>query len=181
MPVSRIVITFSSDQLILIQTVSMDVFVNRVHDADILVGGDLMRYAKWVAVVLLVAPTIAMAQVSAANQVVAQVPFTFIVADKVMPLGEVIVQRAGTVDQALMVTSPGSKQTVFALASANDDKKAAAAYSLIFHKYGRRYFLAGMRIEGSQAVYSFKPSKFEAELIAQNVPVKDEVLLASLR
>lgn len=159
----------------------MDVFVDQVHDATILVGGDLMRYAKWVAVVLLVVPTIAAAQLSGADQVVAQVPFTFMVADKAMPLGEVIVQRAGTMDQALIVRSRGAKQTVFALASANEGSKTAAAYSLIFHRYGRRYFLAGMRIEGSQKVYSFKPNKFEAELIAQNVPVAEEVLLASLR
>ncbi len=140
-----------------------------------------MRYAKWLAVVLLVIPTIAAAQLSAANQVLADVPFTFIVANAVMPLGQVIVQGAGTIDQALIVRSPGAKETVFAVASANEGKQTAAAYSLIFHKYGRRYFLAGIRVEGTRTVYSFKPTRFEAELIAQNVPVTEEVLRASLR
>lgn len=140
-----------------------------------------MRYAKWISVLLLIIPTIAAAQLPAANQVVAQVPFTFVVADTVVPLGQCIIQRAGTMDQALIVRSPNAKSQVFALASEKDGKKTAAAYSLVFHKYGRRYFLAGLKMEGSRSMYSFRPSKFETELLAQNVPATEEVLLASLK
>jgi hypothetical protein len=141
-----------------------------------------MRYAKCIAVmVLALIPSFAAAQLTAASQVTAQVPFTFIVADRVMPLGEFVIQRAGAMDQALMVRSPGANTTAFALVSANDGNKPATACSLIFHKYGRRYFLAGLKVEGSQTVYSFKPSKFEEELLAQNVPVKDEILFALLK
>lgn len=141
-----------------------------------------MRYTKWIAVmVLALIPSFAAAQLSVANQVTAQVPFTFIVADRVVPLGEFVIQRPGTIDQALMVRSPIAKSTAFALVSANDGKKRATECSLVFHKYGRRYFLAGLKVEGSQTVYSFKPSKYEVELLAQNAPVEDEILLASLK
>lgn len=140
-----------------------------------------MRYAKWISALLLVLPTIAAAQMPAANRLVADVPFTFVVADRVMPMGKCIVQRADGVTQALLVRSPGTRQDVFVIAKAGDQKKAATAYSLVFHKYGRRYFLTGVKLEGSEAMYTFKPSKFEDELLAQGVRSTEEVLLASAK
>jgi hypothetical protein len=140
-----------------------------------------MRYAKWISgIMLFVLPTIAAAQMPAANRIVADVPFTFVVGDTVIPLGECIVQKAG-VSQALLVRSPGAKLDVFATAIANDQRHAAGTYSLVFHKYGRRYFLAAVKLEGSRTVYSFTPSKFEKELLAQNVPATEQILVASLK
>jgi hypothetical protein len=140
-----------------------------------------MRYAKWISALLFVLPTIAAAQMPAANRLVADVPFTFVVADRVMPMGQCIVQRADGITQALLVRSPAAREDAFVIAKASDQKEAATAYSLVFHKYGRRYFLTGVKLEGSQTVYSFKPSKFEEELLAQGAPATEEILLASLK
>jgi len=70
---------------------------------------------------------------------------------------------------------------VFATTSAGTTKQAADPYSLIFRKYGRRYFLVGMTLGDSGVVYRFSPSKYEQELIAQNSPPTEKALLASLR
>ena len=141
-----------------------------------------MRYAKCIVVVFIaLIPALAAAQLAVGNQVTAQVPFTFVVADKVMPLGSFVIQRAGTIDQALVVQSPGAKTTAFAIVSPADATKPAGAYSLVFHKYGRRYFLAGLRVEGSRTLYSFKAGRWEQELLAQNSTSKDVILLASLK
>ncbi len=141
-----------------------------------------MKYSKWVAILTLaIVPTVAAAQLSSADKVVADVPFNFIISDTVMPSGECIVQLAGTVQQALLVRSPHAQNGVFALPLPDAVKQPAAGYSLVFHKYGHHYFLAGLKVDGSRTAYSFRPSKLELELRAQNVHGTEEIVLASLR
>ncbi len=54
----------------------------------------------------------------------------------------------------------------------------AASNVLVFHKYGHRYFLTEVKVEGSRTTYRLPESKAEAELQAQNVNAPDEILLA---
>lgn len=142
-----------------------------------------MKYAKWISVVMLtmIAAVTAAAQVPAGAQITAQVPFTFVVADQVIPLGECRIQSADRSGSLLIVHSPGARVNVFATASRQENKQIEKRYSLVFHRYGMRYYLAGLKIENSGVVYSFAPSNFEKELLAQNVPATEEVLLASAK
>jgi hypothetical protein len=52
---------------------------------------------------------------------------------------------------------------------------------MVFHKYGDRYFLTGIKLTGSKAVYRLHESRSEAELRAQNAPESQEILLALLK
>jgi hypothetical protein len=52
---------------------------------------------------------------------------------------------------------------------------------MVFHKYGDRYFLAGLKVADSIAVYEFHQSKLEKEFQAQNLHPTEKVLLASTR
>jgi hypothetical protein len=52
---------------------------------------------------------------------------------------------------------------------------------MVFHKYGTRYFLTGLRVADARTIYSVAESKEEAELRAQNVVGTEQVVLASLR
>lgn len=141
-----------------------------------------MKHVKWIAVLMLVIiPAIAAAQARSSERVVAQVPFTYTVANTVIPLGETTIQWADPTMRLLKIHNANAGIMVLVPANATEGKKAAAQCSLVFHKYGRRYFLAGMKIEGSAALYSFGPSKSEGEMFAQNVPSTEEVLLASLK
>ncbi|HEV2398605.1 MAG TPA: hypothetical protein VGS27_16795 [Candidatus Sulfotelmatobacter sp.] len=141
-----------------------------------------MRYAKWIAVLMLaIIPSIAGAQTQSNQRVVAHVPFTYTVANTVIPLGETTIQWTDPTMRVLKINNAHAGITVLAPANTTDGKNAAAQCSLVFHKYGRRYFLVGMKIEGSAAVYSFGPSKSEGEMFAQNVPGTEEILLASLK
>ena len=56
-------------------------------------------------------------------------------------------------------------------------KAPAATTALVFHKYGHRYFLWQVKVEGSRSMYQSRPSPAEAELQARNVPA-EEILLA---
>jgi hypothetical protein len=51
----------------------------------------------------------------------------------------------------------------------------------VFHKYGDRYFLVGVRIQGSQSDYTLPETKAEAEVRAQNITAPQEVMLALLK
>jgi|SRR5579872_2258353 len=141
-----------------------------------------MRYAKWVTVLMLATiPSIAGAQTRSNQRVVAQVPFTYTVANTVIPLGETTIQWSDPTMRVLKIQNAHAGITVLVPANATGGKNTAAQCSLVFHKYGRRYFLAGMKIEGSADLYSFGPSKSEGEMFAQNIPATEEILLASLR
>jgi hypothetical protein len=63
----------------------------------------------------------------------------------------------------------------------DETKKPAGSCALVFHRYNNRYFLSGIRIEGSKTVYRLPESKTEAELRAQNIPATDEIRVASLK
>jgi hypothetical protein len=52
---------------------------------------------------------------------------------------------------------------------------------LVFERYGDRYFLSSIRVQGSDRIYRLPTSKAEAELRAQNVAATEQTLLASLK
>jgi len=141
-----------------------------------------MRYAKWIFVLMLILiPAIAAAQMPVTERIAAQVPFTFVVANHVIPLGECTIQAADPTGRVLVVRSPNAGVNLFATASPKVEKKAAKAYSLVFHRYGGRYYLAAVKLESSRVVYWVTPSSFEKEALAMNGPANEQVLLASIR
>jgi len=165
-----------------LQTVSMDLSIDPLQHRIILLEVILMRYAKWISVImLLVAPTIAAAQLRGSQKLVADVPFTYIVANTVIPLGQTVIQPSDPSGRLITIQNSNARINLFGTGSVGAEAKVASENSLVFHKYGRRYFLAGVRVAGSSETYWFTPSKFEQELLAQNEPVTEQVLLASLR
>jgi hypothetical protein len=141
-----------------------------------------MKYAKWISVLMLMMiSAVAVAQIPDTVRVTAQVPFTFVVANHVIPLGECTIQSADPSGRVLVIRSPGAKVNVFATASMKENKKIEKQYTLVFHRYGMRYYLAAVKVENSGIVYLLTMSNFEKELMAQNVPATEEVLLASAK
>src|SRR5215467_666917 len=131
-----------------------------------------MKYAKWIsALMLLFVPIMAAAQLQPSERIVTNVPFSFVVANTVIPAGECTIQSADAQGWMLTVSNRDAKLNVFVLASAGLQKKAPALSSLVFHKYGNRYFLSEVKIGDSRGAYSFRQGKLEAEMRAQNAPV----------
>jgi len=138
-----------------------------------------MKCAKWIsAVMLLSVPLIAVAQMKPTERIVTQVPFKFMVGNAAMPAGECTVVLANENNSVLLVGSSDAKHWVYAPTTPNLGKKASDA-ALTFHRYGDRYFLTEVRVGNSRSIYTFKPSKLEKELRAQNVSGTEEILLAS--
>jgi len=140
-----------------------------------------MKYAsRMLAIAVMMAPLLASAQLGSANKIVAQVPFEFRAGNKTVPAGQTVIQRASTSGSALTIRNLDGKVNMFAM-SYPDTPPKGAGNSLVFHKYGDRYFLTEIRVQGSQISYRLPEGKVEAELRAQNVPVSETTLLAQLR
>jgi hypothetical protein len=139
-----------------------------------------MKYAtRMLAIVVTLMPLLASAQL-ADNGMVAKVPFQFRAGNTVVPAGKCAVQRAGVDPRTLIIRNDGAKIALFAMAQTVSATKGSSGNALIFHKYGERYFLSTIRVEGSLIAYQLPEGKVEAELRAQNVPASQEIVVAQL-
>jgi hypothetical protein len=141
-----------------------------------------MKSAKlMLALMITVVPMLASAQLRSSDKVVTKVPFQFVLANKTVPAGEWVVQTASSDAKVVMIRNGDAKMNLLSTISESETGKAAAAPALVFHKYGDRYFLCGMKLEGSRILYRLPESKAEIELRAQNAPMSEEILLAYLQ
>ena len=139
-----------------------------------------MKQANWlVAVTLLVLSGMATAQLIDSTRIVVQVPFEFVVANKTVPAGKCEVQAITMDGKSLTVRNADAKVGLIFSSTQTEAKQASAHYSLLFKHYGDRYFLSGIKLEGSKVIYRVPESRVEAELRAQNVSATEETLLAA--
>jgi hypothetical protein len=126
-------------------------------------------------------PLFAAAQLKSRDKIVTQVPFEFMVGNKIVPSGQLIVQPVSPDSRTLMVRNVAAKMSVLTSNMPNEENRVAAHYALVFTKLGGHYFLSAITVEGSPIIYNLPRSKAEAELRAQNVPATEQTLLASLQ
>ena len=141
-----------------------------------------MKHANWLVVVALVVLSgMAAAQLIGSSKIVAQVPFEFMVANKTVPAGEYVVQALTMDGNTLVIRNTEAKVGLLSRSSQSEGKQDASNYALVFKHYGDRYFLSGIKLEGSKITYRLPESKVEAELRSQNASATEETLLASLK
>jgi hypothetical protein len=135
-----------------------------------------------IALTLTLSPLFAAAQLTNTEKITTQVPFEFMIAGKALPAGKWIVQKANDNGSILKVSNGDANVTLLSLASpVETDGTASPDCALVFHRYGNRYFLWGMTIEGSRIIYRLPEGKLEKELRAQIGPATDKILVSSLR
>jgi hypothetical protein len=141
-----------------------------------------MKYAKWIlALAAAVLPSLAAAQLNSSQKIVAQVPFEFTVANKIVPAGQYTVQSATMDGKVLTIGNVRAKVGVLSPSLVDESKKPADSYVMVFKRYGSQSFLWEIKIKGSRVICRLPESKAEAEFRAQNVTATEQVLLASLR
>lgn len=123
-------------------------------------------------------PMLAAAQMQTDTKLQSQVPFDFMIGSKTIPAGQLIVEPAIPGASTLILRNWAAKVNMLSTVTRAETKSAAASNVLVFHKYGHRYFLTEVKVEGSRTTYRLPESKAEAELQAQNVNAPDEILLA---
>jgi hypothetical protein len=141
-----------------------------------------MKYAKrMLALALIALPILAVAQMVSSTRIVGQVPFPFMVGNKHVPAGQCVIEPATQGARTLVIRNVGAKVSLFTPATPTRAKKASGSYALVFHKYGDRAFLTGIKLAEDRTVYQIPESQAEAELRAQNVTATEETLLASAK
>jgi len=111
-------------------------------------------------------------------RITAQIPFEFVANGKTMPAGECTVTIEGDGPKILWIRS-GNKNLA-AIPQATQSPNTSEKTVLVFHRYGDRYFLATISLQGASRGYEFPVNRLESELQAQNVPETNITLLASL-
>jgi len=141
-----------------------------------------MKSAKWMLpVTLMLLSSLMVAQSLSSSHVVAQVPFDFMVNNKIIPAGECIVQAVDLDARVVTIRNVAAKKSLLARSSHEEANKSADLTVLVFNRYGNRYFLSEIRLEGSAETYKLSESRVETELRAQNAPASQKTLLASLK
>lgn len=140
-----------------------------------------MKFAKWMLPLTVLLCGLMSAQSLTSSTAKAQVPFDFMVNNKIIPAGECVISGAGMDGQVLLIRNSEARKSAMSLSSHEISSKPAEGTALIFTRYGSQYFLSSIRLEGSSVSYAFPASKAEAELRAQNVPASQTTLLASLK
>lgn len=141
-----------------------------------------MKHANWIVVATLVVLSgLAAAQRIGSSVVVAEVPFEFMVGNKIVPAGQCAVQAATMSGNTLMIRNTDATVSLFSLWLPTEGKRDASDYALVFTHYGDRYFLTGIKLQGSKIAYRLPESGAEAELRAQNVSATEKTVLASLK
>jgi hypothetical protein len=108
---------------------------------------------------------------------VAKVPFDFAAGYKSFPAGEYSVSP-GPAQGIVAVRSLDNKTTGFVMSQRAESPKAPAKSSLVFNRYGDRYFLSRARVAGetSSALLVKSPTEMEA---ARKAAAAEESVMAS--
>ncbi|HEY7098773.1 MAG TPA: hypothetical protein VH437_18745 [Terriglobales bacterium] len=110
----------------------------------------------------------------------ANVPFDFIVNQKVMPKGEYIVKSAGALGtQAISITAADASAQSMLISHSCESKQAADQPKLVFHRYGDSYFLSQVWNDGDTSGLEFAKSRRESELAKRSSA--NDVSIAALR
>jgi hypothetical protein len=111
-------------------------------------------------------------------QLKADIPFSFVVGGTTLPGGEYTIRSLNT-DQTLSISGAGQTQVMF-LANRWRSPTPSAQSKLVFARYGDRYFLSEMWIEGHSTGRKLQKSRGEMR-VAQNEAGEPVVVLAVLR
>jgi len=104
-----------------------------------------------------------------------KVPFDFVAGTTLMSAGEYHVSNGPS--SALLVLRGGDAPPIFVLAGSLQTPNDSTKTTLVFHRYGSRYFLAQLRIQGNNRGRELPPGSQEREM-ARNSASESAVVVA---
>jgi hypothetical protein len=143
------------------------------------------RILKGVTMLLLIAGIALMAALVSAHaqssMVVADVPFEFAVGGKSLSAGEYSVRAFTTNGDAVLISNKDSKNGVIRLTQPIQARIVPKKATLVFHRYGQRYYLSEIWTPGDRTgrrlLRSAEERAFENQLAA--VPSKSQLARSS--
>lgn len=112
--------------------------------------------------------------------VVAKVPFHFAAGYKSFPAGEYRV-FSGPSPGIMSVQSVDGKRTGFAMSQRAESRKAPTKSSLVFNRYGDRYFLAQIWVAGDTSGAEVRKTPAELEAAKKAEAAKESVIASKGR
>jgi hypothetical protein len=109
-----------------------------------------------------------------------KVPFSFIVNRATLPAGEYLVQSVDDEGRVLAIRDLDTNTTNLVVFNSCTSLASASQTKLIFHRYGERYFLNQIWIEGNNSGHELSPGPREKE-VAKDFSVRELVLIAAQR
>ena len=109
----------------------------------------------------------------------ADVPFDFVVGGRTLPSGEYTIRTLNGGNQILAISAPDQKAIVF-LTNMCKSLNTSPESKLVFARYGDRYYLSEMWIEGNSTGRQLPKSRSEVR-VADNENRDTVVVLAELR
>lgn len=110
----------------------------------------------------------------------AKVPFNFIVSGATLPAGEYEIQSFGAEPTLLLIRNLNSSNGTLVISNSRESLNASSHSKLVFHRYGERYFLAELWVQGYNVGRQVTLSSRETE-VAMDFPRSDVVLLMARR
>ena len=109
------------------------------------------------------------------------IPFNFIVGKHAFVAGQYEISSVGSGDsKTLLIRSVDGRENLFAQTNSTKSLQRADKTKLIFHRYGDRYFLAQVWVEGAAYGHQMQKSSRETEMASSYT--KDSVIvLAQVR
>lgn len=98
------------------------------------------------------------------------VPFAFAAGRQAMPAGEYSVSRS-ELTNLITLQSTDRRSAAMVIGYASQSKRPSEISKLVFHKYGEKYFLNAVWVQGSLTGTAVAPSKTEREHIARTESV----------
>lgn len=135
------------------------------------------NFLLFTAALALAVTTVASAQTI---KVKVNVPFGFIVNRATLPSGEYLMESVDDAGKVLAIRDLDTNTAKLVIFNSCRSSKAASQTKLIFHRYGDRYFLNQIWVEGNSSGHELSPSPREQE-VAKDFSVHDVVLLAARR
>ncbi|MGC1452734.1 MAG: hypothetical protein WA830_22115 [Candidatus Sulfotelmatobacter sp.] len=133
------------------------------------------NFLLFAAALALVVTTVASAQTI---KVKVNVPFNFVVNRSTLPAGEYLVQSVDDEGKVLAIRDLDTNTTRLVSFNSCTSPKSASQTKLIFHRYGERYFLNQVWVEGNISGHELSPSPREKE-VAKDFSVREVVLMAA--
>ena len=123
---------------------------------------------------------VGVASAGAQGRISVDIPFDFIVAGSVLPAGTYEVSPVFADGVALQIRSHDCKSGVVFLAT-NVYANREETPRMVFHKYGSRYFLNQLWMDGSGIGHQLPKTRAEMELALQDKDNRPVVLAAQAR
>jgi len=129
-----------------------------------------VRGFSMVVLVIGLAAVTAVVSSGQSNRVETNIPFDFVVGDKVLPAGQYTMKGLGAVGQAILISQKDSKSSIIRLTNELQPKTENTQARLVFRRYGQHYFLAevwsGGDSVGRRLMRSRQERAIERELAA---------------